>query len=134
MKSPWFCPYCQQTSRRRWNLSIHIQRQHPGLYNPLPEMKRDTHLQRQHPGRDNPLPEMKRVTAFDSYSSKPMPESSNPFSSPNDWFDPASIFEKSAKFQNLLQDIKQLNKTEIFFLLMAINNLPNFKNYSNSLF
>jgi hypothetical protein len=97
-------------------------------------MKRDTHLQRQHPGRDNPLPEMKRVTAFDSYSSKPMPESSNPFSSPNDWFDPASIFEKSAKFQNLLQDIKQLNKTEIFFLLMAINNLPNFKNYTNSLF
>jgi hypothetical protein len=128
MKSPWFCPYCQQTSQRRWNLSIHIQRQHPGRYNPLPEMKRVTHLQRQHPGRYNPLPEMKRVIGFDSYSSKPMPESSKSFSPSNDWFDPASIFEKSSKIQNILREIKQLNKTEVNFLLIGINNLPNFRN------
>jgi hypothetical protein len=91
-------------------------------------MKRVTHLQRQHPGRYNPLPEMKRVRAFDSYSSKPMPESSNSFSPPNDWFDPAHIFEKSSKIQNILQEIKQLNKMEINFLLIGINNLPNFRN------
>src|SRR5206468_8886794 len=72
MKSPWFCPYCQQTSQRRWNLSTHIQRKHPGSYNPLPEMKLVTHLQRKHPGSYNPLPEMKQVTVSDSNSSKPM--------------------------------------------------------------
>jgi hypothetical protein len=97
-------------------------------------MKRDTYLQRQHPGLYNTLPEMKRVTVSDSYSSKPLPESSNSFLLPNDWFDPASIFEKSSKIQNILQEIKQLNKMEINFLLIGINNLPNFKNYSNSLF
>jgi hypothetical protein len=134
MKSPWFCPYCDQTSRRRWNLSIHIQRNHPGRYNPLPEMKLVTHLQSNHPGRYNPLLEMKRVTVSGSYSSKPMPESSNSFSPPNDLSDPEHIFEKSTKFQNILQEIKQLNKTELFFLLMAINNLQNFNNYSKSLF
>ena len=99
-------------------------------------MKRDTHLQRKHPGFYNPLPEMKRVTVIDSYSTKSMPESSNSFSPPNDLFDPERIFEKSTKFQNLLQEIKQLklNKIEINFLLTAINNLPNFRNYTNSLF
>ena len=97
-------------------------------------MKLVTHLQRKHPGSYNPLPEMKQVTVSDSNSSKPMPESSNSFSPPNDGFDPAPISEKLTKYQNLLQEIKQLNKIEINFLLMAINNLPNFKNYSNSLF
>jgi hypothetical protein len=134
MKSPWFCPYCEQTSQRRWNLSTHIQRKHPGSYNPLPEMKRVTHLQRKHPGSYNPLPEMKRVIVFDSYSAKAMHESWNSFSPPNDWFDPAPIFEKSTKYQNILQEIKQFNKIERFFLLYAINNLPYFKNYSKSLF
>jgi hypothetical protein len=97
-------------------------------------MKLVTHLQRKHPGCYNPLPEMKQVSVSDTYSSKPMPEYSNSFSPPNDLFDPARIFEKSTKFQYILQEIKQLNKIEINFLLMAINNLPNFKNYSNSLF
>jgi hypothetical protein len=63
-----------------------------------------------------------------------MPEASNSFSPPNDLSEPAHTFEKSTRFQNLLQEIKQLNKTELFFLLMAIDNLQNFKNYSSSLF
>jgi hypothetical protein len=97
-------------------------------------MKRVTHLQRKHPGLYNPPPETKRITVFDSYFPKPMPNASNSFSSRDDFFDPASVFEKSTKFQNLLQEIKQFNKIELIYLLMAINNLPNFRNYSNRLF
>jgi hypothetical protein len=134
MRSPWNCPYCEQTSQRRWNISTHIQRKHPGLYNPPAEMKQVTHLQRKHAGLYNPLPETKRITVFDSYFPKPMPNASNTFSSRDDFFDPASVFEKSSRVQNSLQEIKQFDKTEIFFLLMAINNLPNFRNYSNRLF
>jgi len=134
MRSPWYCPYCEQTSQRRWNISTHIERKHPGLDNPPAEMKRVTHLQRKHPGLDNPPAEMKRITVIDSYSSKPMPEASNSFSPRGDFFDPASVFQQSTRVQNLLQEIKQFNKTELFFLLMEINKLQNFKNYSNSLF
>jgi len=77
---------------------------------------------------------MKQVTLFDSYSSQPMPKSSNSFLPPYDLSDPTRIFEKLSKFQNLLQEIKQFNKIEINFLLLAISNLPNYRNYSNSLF
>ena len=125
MKSPWYCPYCEQTSTRKWNLSTHIQRKHRGLYNPIPDMKQVTVF---------PIPEMKQVTVFDSYSFQQKPESSNSFLPQFDMYDPMQIFEKSTKFQNLLQEIKQLSKIEINFLLLAIYNLPNYRNYSNRLF
>jgi hypothetical protein len=64
---------------------------------------------------------MKRVTVSDSYSSQPMPESSNSFSPQYDLSDAAQI-ERSTKFQNLLKEIKQLSITEVNCLLLAINN------------
>ena len=33
-------PYCKQNCMRRWNLSTHIQRKHPGQFNPILELKR----------------------------------------------------------------------------------------------
>lgn len=112
--SPWYCPYCEQTGTRRWNVSTHIQRKHPGRYNPLPEMK--------------------QVRPFNTYSSQAKPQSANSFLRQDDLSEATQIFEKPTKFQNLLHEIKQFNKMEINFLLVAISNLPNYRNYSNSLF
>ena len=30
MRDPYYCPYCDQRSTRRWNLEIHIKRKHGG--------------------------------------------------------------------------------------------------------
>jgi hypothetical protein len=30
MKVPYYCPYCDQRSTRRWNLDVHIKRRHGG--------------------------------------------------------------------------------------------------------
>jgi hypothetical protein len=114
LKAPWNCPYCKLKSTRRWNVSTHIQRKHPGHYNPLPEMKQSP--------------------PFSSYFSQPQNQSTNSNIPRDDFFDPAQIFEKTTKFQNILNEVRKMNKIEINFLLQAISNLPNFKNYSNSLF
>jgi hypothetical protein len=105
MRTPWYCPYCRLASNRRWNVSAHIQKKHPGLYNPMPELKR------------NP--------PFSTYSSQPQNQSSNSNTPRDDSFDPMQMLEKSTKFQNILQEIKQMNRMEIIFLLSAISNLPN---------
>jgi hypothetical protein len=114
MRTPWYCPYCKLASNRRSNISAHIERKHPGRYNPMPGMK--------------------QKPPFASYSSQPQNQSSNSNITRGDSFDPLQILEKSIKFQNILQEIKQLNNMEINFLLLAINNLLNFRNQSNSLF
>jgi hypothetical protein len=31
MKVPYYCPYCDQRSTRRWNLDVHMKRKHGGL-------------------------------------------------------------------------------------------------------
>ena len=92
-------------SNRRWNVSVHIQRKHPGHYNPMPELKQ------------NP--------PFSAYFSQPQNQSSNSNTPRDDSFDPMQMLEKSTKFQNILQEIKQMNRMEIIFLLSAISNLPN---------
>jgi len=30
MREPYICPYCNQSSTRRWNLDVHIKRRHGG--------------------------------------------------------------------------------------------------------
>jgi hypothetical protein len=101
-------------SNRRWNVSTHIQRKHPGHYNPLPEMKQRPPLS--------------------SYFSQSQNQSTNSNIPRDDFFDPTQILEKSTKVQNILEEVRQMNKIEIIFLLQAINNLPNFKIYSKCLF
>ncbi|MFY9799265.1 MAG: hypothetical protein WAJ93_26555 [Candidatus Nitrosopolaris sp.] len=34
MKVPYYCPYCDQHSTRRWNLQVHIKRKHGGSPGP----------------------------------------------------------------------------------------------------
>jgi hypothetical protein len=52
---------------------------------------------------------------------------SNPFLPQYNLFDPVQMIEKLIKFKNLLQEIKQMSKMEIFYLQLAINNLPQLK-------
>ncbi len=34
MRIPYYCPYCDQRSTRRWNLQVHIKRKHGGTPDP----------------------------------------------------------------------------------------------------
>jgi hypothetical protein len=34
MRIPYYCPYCDQRSTRRWNLDVHIKRKHGGSSGP----------------------------------------------------------------------------------------------------
>jgi hypothetical protein len=36
MKVPYYCPYCDQRSTRRWNLDFHIKRRHGGYLGTYP--------------------------------------------------------------------------------------------------
>ena len=105
MRTPWYCPYCGLASNRRWNISAHIQRKHPGSFNPMPGLKQSS--------------------PFSTYLSQPQNQSSNPNIPRDHSSDPVQILEKSTKFQNILQEIKHMNRTERVLLLSAISNLPN---------
>ncbi len=35
MRIPYYCPYCDQRSARRWNLQVHIKRKHGGIGQPI---------------------------------------------------------------------------------------------------
>ena len=109
MRTPHYCPYCEQTSMRKGNLSTHIQRKHPKQYNPFPQMKQ----------------------LNCNFSQPKNPEPSNFLSPRYDLTDPAQYFENSRKFQNVLQEITQWNTIELIFLLQAIPKIPNFSNYSS---
>jgi hypothetical protein len=41
MRVPYYCPYCDQRSTRRWNLEIHIKRRHGGY---LPDSSSDRYM------------------------------------------------------------------------------------------
>jgi hypothetical protein len=71
------------------------------------------------------MPALKQNPPFSTYFSQPQNQSSTSNTPRDDSFDPVQILEKSTKFQNILQEIKHMNKTEITFLLSAISNLPN---------
>jgi len=114
MRMPYNCYYCGMTSMRRGNVNAHIQRKHSDKYNPFLDMK-----QKQ----------------SDCNFSKPKkPEPSNFPSPQRDVSDPTQYFEGPRKFENVLQEIRQWNKIELDLLVLAIINLPNYRNYSNSLF
>ena len=112
MRSPWYCHYCKLISNRRSNVSAHVARKHPGLYNPLAELKQNR--------------------PFNSYfSPQPQNQSVNPDLSSNRSFDPLEEFEISTKLQKILQEIRQMDKMEITVLLCAINRI-HFENYSKN--
>jgi hypothetical protein len=111
MKVPYYCPYCDQTSTRKWNLT--------------------THIRRRHPGEDNPFEMQNNVVLRDQfYQQLPLqtrPNYSN-FSWPKiDWLDAIEVKDRSSNYQNLLQEIRKLSGKELNSLLKAIFNLPEFK-------
>ena len=116
MRTPYNCPYCEQTSWRRGNLSTHIQRKHPHDYNPFPQMKlKQSECNFSKPKNLKP-----------SNISSPQYESSN-FRAPRyNLSHPAQFFENSRKFQNVLQEIRQWDYFELASLLTAILRLRNF--------
>ena len=116
MRTQYNCPYCEQKSMRKGNLSVHIQRKHPHEYNPFPDMK-----QKQ---SDWNFSQHKKPEP--SNFSSPQYEFSN-FRSPQyDLSDPWQLFENSRKFQDVLQEISQWNNFEIVCLLSAIFKLHNY--------
>jgi hypothetical protein len=108
-------------SNRRWNVSVHIQRKHPGHYNPMPELKQNppfsAYFSQPQNQSSNP--------PFSAYFSQPQNQSSNSNTSRDDSFDPVQMLENSTKIQNILREIRPMNKIERLILLSAISNLPN---------
>jgi hypothetical protein len=116
MRTPYYCPYCEQTSNRKENVSVHIQRKHPKQYNPFPDMK----LKQSECNFSQP-----KKTESSNFSS-PQYESSN-FRSPQyNLTDPAQFFENSRKVQNVVQEIKHWDKLQLACLLTEIFKLHNF--------
>jgi hypothetical protein len=124
-------------SNRRWNVSVHIQRKHPGHYNPMPELKQNPPFsayfsQPQNQSSNPPFsayfsqPQNQSSNPpFSAYFSQPQNQSSNSNTSRDDSFDPVQLLENSTKIQNILREIRPMNKIETPTLLSAISNLPN---------
>lgn len=103
LRSPWYCIYCNQTSTRKWNVSTHIKRKHPGMFNPYDLMK--------------------NMVMTDSYyepSIHAVSNTSDSFWPEIDWYDPQQVMERSTKIRNLLEQSKYLSKMELGFLLVGI--------------
>jgi hypothetical protein len=120
MRTPYYCPYCEQTSTRKENVSVHIQRKHqrihPNLYNPFPDMKlKQSDCNFSRPKKHEP-----------SNLSSPEYGCSH-FRSPQyDLSDPVKLFETSRTPLNVLQEIKQWDKMQLAWLLTEIFKLRNF--------
>jgi hypothetical protein len=104
MRTSFFCPYCEHTSMRRWNLSIHVIRKHKGRYNPFPDLK-DVTYNNSHP----PQP--------------PIPEPSNSLLPKNKISDPLQMGGNSPRVQNVIQEINQMNGVEFAFVLNEMNRI-----------
>ena len=105
LRSPWYCPHCDQTSTRRWNVSTHIKRKHPRQFNPYDLMK--------------------KIAMTDSYyerRTQTFSDSSNSIWPRIDWSDLQQITKRSAKVRNLLEESTYLSKIEQMDLLIAIYN------------
>jgi uncharacterized C2H2 Zn-finger protein len=104
MKTPYRCPYCEQTSMRRWNMSTHVIRKHKDLFNPLPAFK-DLTYSNSHP----PQP--------------PVSEPSNSFLPKNEMSDPLQMGGKSPSVQIVIQEINQMNGVEFATVMMEMNRI-----------
>lgn len=103
MKVPYNCPYCDQVSNRKWNLSTHMQRKHKGQWDPFKM------------GKENVLTDSSYQTR-NNYEYQSFWPQFNPS-------DPSELMEKSAKFKNLIHDLKQFSKMELFYVSFQIFNM-----------
>ena len=104
MRTPFFCPYCERTSMRRWNLSIHVIRKHKGRYNPFPDLKDVTY-------NTSHLPQ------------PPIPKPSNSLLPKNEMLDPLQMGGKSPRVQNVIQEINLMNGVELTFVINEMNRI-----------
>ena len=92
---------------RKWNLSTHIKRKHPGEFNPLDMLK--------------------NIVLTDSYGQSPSSTPPNPTVIPHwrqvDWSDPVQVIGRPTQIQNLVQEISKLSKLEQTSLIMTIFKL-----------
>jgi hypothetical protein len=103
MKIPYHCPYCDQVSMRKWNLSTHMRRKHKGLDNPFDMVKETVLTDSVYQSRNN--------NKYESFW--PQFNPSNPF----------EPIEKLVKFKNLKEELKQFSKMELHYLLFEIFNI-----------
>ena len=103
MKIPYHCPYCDQVSMRRWNLSTHMRRKHKELDNPFDMAKETVLTDSVYQSRNN--------NKYESFL--PQFNLSDPF----------ETMERLVKFKNLTQDLEQFSKMELYFILSKIINL-----------
>ena len=105
LRTPWYCPYCNQTSTRKWNVSTHIKRKHPGEFNPFDLMKNmvmtDSYYK-------------PRIQTISNRSNSLIPEI--------DWSNPQQSMERSTKTKKILEESRNLSKIELMHLLIAIYN------------
>jgi hypothetical protein len=101
MRSPWYCPYCEQTSRRRANMAAHVDNKHPGRPNPLHELK-----------RPNPF------HAHTSRQPKAMPPKS--FSTSSEPPKSSGLEIRFPDLEAVIQQVRQMNRMEINKLMMEI--------------
>lgn len=123
MSKPYPCPHCSQKCPRRWNLSVHIQRKHPGQFNPILEMKRHGLIEPQYFKLCRPKD---NTTAF--YNSAPINNALGSYSSKllkNDFSYLSKMARNPAMFENILRQANMLDKFEISLLLTAISDLRN---------
>ena len=104
MRTCFFCPYCELTSMRRWNLSMHVIRKHKGSYNPFPDLK-DVTYNNSHPAQP------------------PIHEPSNSLLPKNEMSDPLKMGGNSPRVQNVIQEINQMNGVEFAFVLNEMNRI-----------
>ena len=109
LKVPYYCPYCDQTSTRKWNLS--------------------THIKRKHHGSDDPFEIPNKIVLGDPYYQPRGHNSdfSNYFLPQIDFSDPLRVSEKMAKFKRLLEEIKKLSPIELMSVQSAIRDLLQFR-------
>jgi len=88
---------------RKWNLSTHIKRKHKGSFNPF-------YIEKEIVLNDPLFP-----TQNNKYFSKSFLPEIN-------WFNPSQAAEKITKYKNLLQEISQLSKFELYHLSFEIQN------------
>jgi len=101
-------------------MSVHMQRKHPGEFNPFELFKDPNYPYKKH----NPQP----PTTNDSASVlSQSPDYSGFFLPPIDFSDFTQVIERSERIQNLLYEIKRLSKKEQTELLIAIYNIQQSK-------
>ena len=103
MKIPYHCPYCDQVSMRKWNLSTHMRRKHKELDNPFDMAKETVLTDSVYQSRNN--------NKYESFW--PQFNPSNPF----------EPIEKLGKFKNLKEELKQCSKNELHLLIFEIFNI-----------